>query len=81
MQDVAFIVFFQCPLCLTFAEKLRILRDHSSRVRDQHGLRGVNTRPDKVQAAILRVKLPYLDKWNAARQLHAKLYRESLHNS
>ncbi len=64
----------------TLAEKLRILRNHGSRVRYQHELLGVNARPDEIQAAILRVKLPHLDEWNAARQLHAQLYTESLQN-
>ena len=39
---------------------------------------GVNARLDEIQAAVLRVKLPYLEQWNTARQAHAKFYSEHL---
>jgi len=38
----------------------------------------VNARLDEIQAAVLRVKLPYLEQWNAARQDHANFYTEQL---
>ncbi len=60
------------------AEKMQMLRDHGSRVRYQHEIMGVNARLDELQAAVLRVKLPYLDQWNAARQAHAQAYTEQL---
>jgi dTDP-4-amino-4,6-dideoxygalactose transaminase len=60
------------------AETLRILRDHGSRIRYQHEILGVNARLDELQAAILRVKLRYLEQWNAARQRHAQAYTEQL---
>jgi len=41
---------------------------------------GVNARLDELQAAILRVKLHYLDQWNAMRQLHASFYSKHLKN-
>jgi dTDP-4-amino-4,6-dideoxygalactose transaminase len=62
----------------TLAEALRMLRDHGSRSRYQHVILGVNARMDELQAAVLRVKLRYLDQWNAARQAHAQAYREQL---
>ena len=39
-----------------------------------------NSRLDEIQAEILRVKLPYIDKWNSARREHAKLYNELFAN-
>src|SRR5947209_12837276 len=72
----------EAGICVTndsdLAESLRILRDHGSRVRYQHEVLGVNARMDEMQAAILRVKLTYLDRWNEARQAHARMYNEQL---
>ena len=62
----------------TLAESLRKLRDHGSLIRYQHEVLGVNARMDEIQAAVLRVKLRYLDQWNAARQAHANFYTEQL---
>lgn len=50
------------------AEKLRILREHGSPKRYYHEYIGMNSRLDSLQAALLQVKLPYLDKWNAQRR-------------
>src|SRR6266566_5371696 len=60
------------------AEKMRMVRDHGSRIRYQHEIMGVNARLDELQAAVLRVKLRYLDQWNTARQEHAQFYTEQL---
>ncbi len=60
------------------AEKMRMVRDHGSRIRYQHEIMGVNARLDELQAAVLRVKLRYLDQWNAARRAHAQVYGEQL---
>lgn len=60
------------------AEKLRKLRVHGSSKRYVHEYIGLNSRLDEIQAAILRVKLKYLDKWNSSRQLAAKKYDELL---
>lgn len=49
------------------AEKLRILREHGSPKRYYHEYIGMNSRLDSLQAALLQVKLPYLDKWNSQR--------------
>ncbi len=63
---------------LSLAESMRLLRDHGSRQRYQHEVMGVNARIDEVQAAILNVKMPYLERWNAARRKHARNYSELL---
>lgn len=61
------------------AERIRSLRVHgSSKRRYIHEEVGWNSRLDEVQAAVLRVKLPHLDAWNAARRAHAKAYDEGL---
>src|SRR5947209_6605110 len=74
--------FGEAGICTTndhvLAEKIRMLRDHGSRVRYHHEVMGVNARLDELQAAVLRVKMPYLDRWNAARQAHAQTYSEQL---
>jgi len=56
------------------AEKLAALRVHGSRRRYFHDWLGMNSRLDAIQAAVLRVKLRYLDDWTAARQAHAEQY-------
>ncbi|MGZ3610942.1 MAG: DegT/DnrJ/EryC1/StrS family aminotransferase [Ktedonobacteraceae bacterium] len=72
----------EAGICVTrdkkLAEVVRMLRDHGSRVRYQHEMLGTNSRLDEMQAAILRVKLPHLEEWNAARQAHARMYTEQL---
>ncbi len=61
------------------ADRLRMLRDHGSEQKYRHVMLGVNGRLDEVQAAVLRVKLRYLDGWNEARRRHAQAYAERLH--
>ncbi len=72
----------EAGICVTnderLAEAIRKLRDHGSLIRYQHEILGVNARLDEIQAAVLRVKLPYLEQWNAARQDHANFYTEQL---
>jgi dTDP-4-amino-4,6-dideoxygalactose transaminase len=60
------------------ANRLEMLRNYGQKEKYHHQFRGYNRRLDTLQAAILRVKLKYLDKWNAARRWNAKLYQESL---
>ena len=57
-----------------FADRLRICRQHGMEARYQHRFIGGNFRLDELQAAILNVKLPHLDRWSAARRDAAKFY-------
>ncbi|HEX8284155.1 MAG TPA: DegT/DnrJ/EryC1/StrS family aminotransferase [Pyrinomonadaceae bacterium] len=60
------------------ARRLRLLRDHGSAVKYRHEIVGYNSRLEGIQAAVLSVKLKYLDEWNALRRQHAARYREML---
>ncbi len=60
------------------AEKLCILRNYGQRAKYQHAVVGTKSRLDTIQAAILRVKLRYVDEWNAARREHAAVYHDLL---
>lgn len=60
------------------AEHVRRLRNHGSRVRYYHEEIGWNSRLDSIQAAILRVKLKYIDHWNARRREIAAAYDQLL---
>lgn len=56
------------------AGKLRLLRNYGQRVKYHHSVAGTNSRLDTIQAAVLGVKLPYLDDWNDSRRHHAASY-------
>lgn len=56
------------------AEMIHMLRNYGQREKYHHVLLGGNQRLDTLQAALLRVKLPYLDGWNAARRAAAARY-------
>jgi len=56
------------------ADHLRRLRNHGSPKRYYHEELGANSRMDDIQAAVLRVKLPHLSKWNEERQKRAATY-------
>lgn len=58
--------------------RLLRLRNYGKESRDSNTEFGINSRLDEIQAAILRVKLPYLDGWNIRRREHASYYREHL---
>jgi dTDP-4-amino-4,6-dideoxygalactose transaminase len=66
---------------LDIAEKLQILRNYGSAEKYKNVTLGVNSRLDALQAAILRVKLRYLDEWNLRRVEIAKLYQSELSES
>ncbi len=57
------------------AERVRLLRIHGMRRRYQHDEVGWNCRMDTLQAAVLLVKLGFIDEWNAARRALAESYR------
>ena len=63
------------------AETVRMLRHHGSRTTYRHEMIGYNSRLDELQAAILRVKLKHLDRWNDRRRDRAALYRRLLAGS
>lgn len=60
------------------ASRLRRLRNLGQRVKGEHVELGFNDRLDGLQAALLRVKLDYLDTWNTARRARAQEYRDLL---
>lgn len=67
-----------CTNDAALAARIRRLRHLGQRGKGEHVEIGYNERLDGLQAALLRVKLPHLDEWNAARRSHAARYREVL---
>ncbi|HTJ54450.1 MAG TPA: DegT/DnrJ/EryC1/StrS family aminotransferase [Nitrosospira sp.] len=63
------------------AARLRRLRNHGREDRYLHGEIGYNSRLDEIQAAVLRVKLPYLNEWNSQRRHIAAQYQTALCNT
>ena len=61
-----------------WAQQMRVIKEHGSPQRYHHTEIGINSRLDALQAAILRVKLPWLDRWNTARREVAARYTAML---
>lgn len=70
--------FGDAGMCTTndpaLAERLEVLRVHGGKPKYHHALIGGNFRIDELQAAILLIKLKYLDQWTRARQANARYY-------
>lgn len=62
------------------AQKVRFLRNDGSILKYHHKIIGIKSRLDTIQAEILSLKLPMLDKWNKQRRKHALMYNEKLKN-
>jgi dTDP-4-amino-4,6-dideoxygalactose transaminase len=63
------------------AAQARLLRNYGERSRFEHVVRGMNSRLDALQAALLTTKLLHLDEWNARRRALADHYRSQLEGS
>lgn len=61
-----------------YASQIAMARNHGQREKYHHIIQGGNSRLDTIQAAVLNVKLPRLDEWNASRRGAASLYRRYL---
>ena len=62
------------------ADKCRAIGNYGSDYKYHHIYKGNNSRLDEVQAALLRIKLRELDRWNKRRNEIAKKYIEGIHN-
>ncbi len=60
------------------ADRVRLLRNYGSKIKYDNEVKGYNSRLDPLQAAMLRVKLKYLDEWNERRRRVADYYAEML---
>lgn len=65
---------------ITVYEKVHTIANYGSDYKYHHIYKGVNSRLDEIQAAILNLKLPYLDSDNKRRREIAKYYRENITN-
>lgn len=59
------------------AEKVRMIANHGQQEKNKHVCQGRNSRIDTLQAAILQIKLPFLEQWNARRRSIASIYLNS----
>jgi dTDP-4-amino-4,6-dideoxygalactose transaminase len=63
------------------AGRIRMISLHGSREKYRHEILGVNSRLDTLQAAVLKVKIKYVDGWNRSRQESAAMYSQKLKDS
>lgn len=62
------------------ADRAKVIRNYGSRIKYVNDVRGMNSRLDPIQAAILRVKLSHLEEWNERRTKIADYYASSIDN-
>lgn len=63
------------------ANKMRAIGNYGSHKKYEHLYKGINSRLDSIQAAILSVKLQHLDKWNSQRKEIARIYNDKINNT
>lgn len=63
------------------ADRIRLLRNYGSSIKYVNEIKGFNSRLDPLQAAVLRIKLRYLDEWNSRRTSIANLYLSKINNN
>ena len=77
--------FGDAGMCVTqdtaLAEHMEVLRVHGGKPKYHHAFIGGNFRIDELQAAVLNIKLDYLEQWSAQRALNARYYGEALHRA
>lgn len=76
LGDAGAVVTDNAPL----ADRIRALANYGSSKRYHHDYPGCNTRLDEIQAAVLRVKLKYLEQWNQSRSELARFFRENINH-
>jgi len=62
------------------AEKIAMIRNYGSKEKYVHEVKGTNSRLDELQAALLRVKLGHLERWNTTREAIAARYINEINN-
>lgn len=62
------------------ARKVRMIGNYGSEIKYHHVYQGTNSRLDELQAGLLRVKLPHLDRWNEYRNRVAEKYLKGIDN-